>query len=76
MVDADFGELCDDGVNTSLYGGCAPGCVPGPVCGDGMAQSPFEECDDGVNDGGYRECGAGNGYGNDCLPNCKLNVVE
>jgi fibro-slime domain-containing protein len=52
----DAKEDCDDGVNLSQYGGCAPGCVLGPVCGDGIVQSPYEQCDDGTNDGGYGEC--------------------
>jgi fibro-slime domain-containing protein len=52
----DAQEECDDGLNVSQYGGCAPGCVGGPVCGDGVVQSPFEQCDDEENDGGYGEC--------------------
>ena len=31
------------------YGECAPGCVLGPVCGDGGWEPEFEECDDGNN---------------------------
>jgi cysteine-rich repeat protein len=42
-------EACDDGVNEITYGGCAPGCVLGPYCGDNMKQIMFEECDDGNN---------------------------
>ncbi|HKQ71073.1 MAG TPA: hypothetical protein VJT73_17120, partial [Polyangiaceae bacterium] len=49
-------EKCDDGVNQSEYGGCAPGCVFGPKCGDGVVQSKFEECDDGVLAGEYGKC--------------------
>jgi fibro-slime domain-containing protein len=55
-------EECDDGVNLSTYGGCAPGCVKGPSCGDGKVQSDVEQCDDGKNDGSYDGCAA----------NCKL----
>ncbi|MDB4943724.1 MAG: hypothetical protein JWP97_3258 [Labilithrix sp.] len=40
-------EACDDGVNTGGYGKCAPGCVLGPRCGDGVVQSDQgEQCDD------------------------------
>ena len=49
-------ENCDDGVNLSEYGGCGPGCVAGPSCGDGIVQSKFEQCDDGVLDGKYGGC--------------------
>src|SRR5690606_6690233 len=34
-----FGEECDDGVNDGGYGECAPGCVLGPFCGDGVVQA-------------------------------------
>ena len=41
-------EACDDGVNAGGYGGCAPGCVLGPRCGDGKTDTAFGEvCDDG-----------------------------
>jgi fibro-slime domain-containing protein len=66
LTDKANGEACDDGVNASLYGGCAPGCVPGPVCGDGIVQSGFEQCDDGKNDGGYGECAPHCVYGERC----------
>jgi fibro-slime domain-containing protein len=46
-VDSLFGEQCDDGVNMGGYGLCAPGCVLGPRCGDGVIQTPQEDCDDG-----------------------------
>ncbi len=59
VVDKLAGEVCDDGVNDGGYGQCAPGCVLGPHCGDGVTQHDFELCDDGVNDGGYGECAAG-----------------
>jgi fibro-slime domain-containing protein len=57
-TDKADGEVCDDGMNQSVYGavGCAPGCVKPAFCGDGKVQSKFEECDDGKNDGGYGEC--------------------
>ncbi|KYF59766.1 hypothetical protein BE04_06560, partial [Sorangium cellulosum] len=54
----DLGEQCDDGTNDGGYGECAPGCVYGPRCGDGVTQMPEEECDDAENDGGYGECAA------------------
>ncbi len=42
------GEACDDGKNTGGYGKCAPGCVLGPRCGDGIVQAAEgEQCDDG-----------------------------
>ncbi|MBX5481141.1 MAG: DUF4215 domain-containing protein [Myxococcaceae bacterium] len=41
-------EECDDGINAGGYGMCAPGCIFGPRCGDGIVQSEFgESCDDG-----------------------------
>jgi fibro-slime domain-containing protein len=56
-------EACDDGVNTSEYGGCAPGCVLAPYCGDGVVQPEFDEiCDDGLNLGGDAS---------DCAPGCQ-----
>ena len=32
------GEECDDGINDGGYEECAPGCVLGPRCGDGIVQ--------------------------------------
>jgi fibro-slime domain-containing protein len=53
-------EACDDGQNTGGYGKCAPGCVLGPRCGDGVVQaSEGETCDDGNlvdNDGCSSRC--------------------
>ncbi|WP_395827963.1 DUF4215 domain-containing protein [Archangium violaceum] len=44
----DAGEQCDDGVNDGGYGQCAPGCVLGARCGDGIVQTGNgEQCDDG-----------------------------
>jgi fibro-slime domain-containing protein len=41
-------EACDDGKNLGGYGACAPGCVLGPRCGDGIVQADHaEQCDDG-----------------------------
>lgn len=53
-----FGEECDDGVNMGGYGRCAPGCVLGPFCGDGIQQPEFgEDCDVGPGgDGVCRGC--------------------
>ncbi len=59
VVQDQFGEQCDNGVNDGAYGGCAPTCQAGPHCGDSVVQSEFEQCDDGTNDGGYGECSAG-----------------
>lgn len=52
-------EYCDDGVNTSTYSGCGPGCVPAPYCGDGKVQPEHEQCDDGLNVSQYGGCAAG-----------------
>ncbi|MFL5347607.1 MAG: DUF4215 domain-containing protein [Hyalangium sp.] len=41
-------EQCDNGTNTGGYGQCAPGCILGPRCGDGVLQQENgEDCDDG-----------------------------
>ena len=41
-------EQCDNGTNAGGYGQCAPGCILGPRCGDGVVQQANgEECDDG-----------------------------
>jgi len=42
-----LGEECDDGENDGGYGECAPGCVLGEYCGDGILNPEFEHCDDG-----------------------------
>ncbi len=55
VVDEEFGETCDDGLN---LGGdasaCAPGCQGiGASCGDGVLQtSAGEQCDDGNTESG------------------------
>lgn len=52
-VDSQFGEKCDDGVNSGLPGSCYPDCsgwVPLDTCGDNHLDSG-EQCDDGVNNG-------------------------
>jgi fibro-slime domain-containing protein len=59
IIQDQFGEICDDGINDGSYGGCAPTCQLGPHCGDAVVQAEFEQCDDGANDGGYGECSAG-----------------
>jgi fibro-slime domain-containing protein len=64
VVAAD--EYCDDGVNTSKYNGCGPGCIPAPYCGDGVVQSPDEECDDGLNISEYGGCAPGCKNGPSC----------
>ncbi|NTX11575.1 fibro-slime domain-containing protein [Myxococcus sp. CA056] len=44
----DPGEQCDDGINDGGYSQCAPGCVRGPRCGDGIVHLvEGEQCDDG-----------------------------
>ena len=71
-VQTEEGEQCDDGINISRYGGCAPGCVDGPYCGDGIVQSGYEVCDDGNNDGTYGTCDEG------CVlaPHCGDGIVQ
>jgi fibro-slime domain-containing protein len=58
VVQTQFGEQCDDGVNSGEYGGCNPDCTRGPWCGDGVVNGS-EQCDDGLNDGTYNNCGVG-----------------
>jgi fibro-slime domain-containing protein len=69
------GEECDDGVNAGGYNQCAPGCVYGPRCGDGVTQTADGEvCDEGDtgNIGTYGGCGP------DCQPGprCGDGVVQ
>lgn len=50
IVDTDFGETCDDGLNLGgAASECAPGCQGvGSACGDGVLQTDAgEQCDDG-----------------------------
>ena len=52
-VQGQFGEVCDDGLNTGLPGSCLPDCtgfVPLASCGDNVVQVP-EQCDDGPSNG-------------------------
>jgi fibro-slime domain-containing protein len=65
VVDAAFGEICDDGLNLGgNASSCAPGCMSmGATCGDGVVQTPAEQCDDG---------GTANGDG--CSADCHLEV--
>ncbi len=53
-----FGEECDDRLNRGGYAACAPGCVLGPFCGDGIQQAESgEQCDVGPGgDGICRGC--------------------
>ena len=64
-------EACDDSVNISKYGGCAPGCKAGPYCGDGVVQVQ-EECDDAKLEGLYGGCATGCVLG----PRCGDKVVQ
>jgi fibro-slime domain-containing protein len=63
FVETDRGEQCDDGMNDGGYGECAPGCVLGPRCGDGVTQPEYEQCDGGPD--------ATIAYGQ-CAPGCVL----
>jgi fibro-slime domain-containing protein len=72
FVDTAAGEQCDDGFNLGGYGECAPGCVHGPHCGDGIRQAAHEQCDDGTNAGGYGECAPGCVLG----PHCGDGIVQ
>jgi fibro-slime domain-containing protein len=68
LVQFEYGETCDDGVNDGSYGGCTAQCQRAPYCGDGKVQKPQEACDDGANDGTYNTCGDPTMP----LPNCQL----
>jgi fibro-slime domain-containing protein len=57
VVQTEYGEQCDDGTNSSSYGGCTSQCQRAAYCGDAVVQSAQEQCDDGVNDGTYGNCG-------------------
>ena len=51
-VDGDFGEVCDDGINSGHAGlvhDGLQGYVPLASCGDGTVQAP-EQCDDGADE--------------------------
>jgi hypothetical protein len=53
QVEGQFGEVCDDGVNSGLPGSCTADCkafVSLESCGDGVVVAP-EQCDDGANNG-------------------------
>jgi len=62
IVQEDFGETCDDGLNLGAGpSACAPGCMDvGARCGDGVVQiENDEQCDDGntePDDGCDEEC--------------------
>jgi fibro-slime domain-containing protein len=57
LVQRQFGEECDDGLNVGGYGQCAPGCKLGPHCGDGTVQDG-EGCDEGALNGQPGHCSA------------------
>ena len=64
-VQGQFGEVCDDGLNSGLPGSCWPDCkgfVPIPTCGDNVIQAP-EQCDDGASNGSTAST---------CDVNCRL----
>ncbi|HEY6078355.1 MAG TPA: DUF4215 domain-containing protein [Polyangiaceae bacterium] len=68
-------ESCDYGqFYSNAYGGCTNMCEFGPRCGDGTAQTPYEECDDGAlaNTGGYDGCNATCDLG----PHCGDAVIQ
>ena len=68
LVQTEYGEQCDDGVNDGSYTGCTATCQRAGYCGDGKVQHPEESCDDGANDGSYNTCGDPTKQ----LPNCDL----
>jgi fibro-slime domain-containing protein len=52
-VDGQFGETCDDGVNSGKPGSCSSDCksfIPLASCGNGVVDTG-EQCDDGANNG-------------------------
>lgn len=63
QIDQAAGEICDDGINTTLYGGaesgCGPGCLPAHFCGDGVLDSDFGELCDNGNDNSSAAYGVG-----------------
>ena len=64
-VDSQFGEKCDDGVNSGLPGSCYPDCsgwVPLDTCGNSKLDSG-EQCDDGNKNGQW---------GDNCDAHCRL----
>ncbi len=72
IIDADNGEICDDG-NTSDDDMCTSSCTI-PKCGDSIVQTWLGEvCDDGINDGSYGNCGLGCGY---MPPRCGDGTVD
>jgi cysteine-rich repeat protein len=68
IVQTEYGEQCDDGVNDGRYTGCTSTCQRAGYCGDGKVQAGNESCDDGANDGTYGTCGDPAMQ----LPNCGL----
>jgi hypothetical protein len=72
-VDGQFGEKCDDGVNTGQPGSCMQDCkgwVPLSTCGNGVVDQG-EECDDGSHNGGSESnCDA------HCRIHCGNGVVD
>jgi fibro-slime domain-containing protein len=68
VVQTEYGEQCDDGVNDGRYTGCTSTCQRAGYCGDGKVQAGNESCDDGANDGTYGTCGDPMMQ----LPNCGL----
>jgi fibro-slime domain-containing protein len=67
IVQAVFGESCDDGVNDGSYGGCSADCQVMPKCGDANVDTAYgEQCDDGLNDGTYGTCDVGCLLGERC----------
>ena len=67
VIDVNFGETCDDGVNDGTYGRCTAQCLLGPRCGD----SRLDLAGDGT--GGDEDCDDGNrSNGDGCDLNCTI----
>ncbi|MBN1610938.1 MAG: DUF4215 domain-containing protein [Polyangiaceae bacterium] len=75
VLQADHGEVCDNGFNEDTYAfdadSCGPGCmVPAGHCGDGMLDLAYEECDNGdantPDPYGMEECSTDCEYGGYC----------
>jgi fibro-slime domain-containing protein len=69
VIQAFAGEVCDDGVNSGLYGSCSTNCRGfGGYCGDGMVNGS-EQCDS-ASKVAYQTNGAGCGFDCRWAPSC------